>query len=280
MNLACRPALLLLFSQSARLAGPTLALLLLAAHWPAEAFGRFAAAYALASLLGLVPATGLSAWLLDRSARQPAAARAMLRRAWRMLSGLALPVLGLAAAVAALAPGYDARTLVPLTAAMLLAGAVDCAIAALRAQKREGSVAASALPANLALLAAVLLLEGRGTEAIALAWLAVRGVQVALLAAMTARVLPSATAAAPPVEPCWPFFASQSAGVIYGQADTLLVQSIAGDAATGVYAIAVRLLQLAGFAAQTLAQWFQPRLAATAIDGRDWQTQRQVVAAR
>ncbi|MCB9929840.1 MAG: hypothetical protein H6844_10570 [Alphaproteobacteria bacterium] len=88
----------------------------------------------------------------------------MLRRAWRMLSGLGLPVLGLAAAVAALAPGYDARTLVPLTAAMLLAGAVDCAIAALRAQKREGSVAASALPANLALLAAVLLLEGRGRK--------------------------------------------------------------------------------------------------------------------
>ena len=69
-----RPALLLITSQAAWLAGPSAALLLLAAMWPAEAFGRFASAYALASLLGLLPATGLSAWLLDCSAREPGGA--------------------------------------------------------------------------------------------------------------------------------------------------------------------------------------------------------------
>ena len=268
-------ALLLLASQGARLAGPSLALLLLAAAWPAEAFGRFASAYAFASLLGLLPATGLSAWLLDRSARQPGSARAMLGRAWGLLALCALPLLALAATIAAVATSYQGMTLPLLTAAMLLAGAADNGFAALRAQRREAPVAAIALPANLGLLLAAALLHGQGAAAVVLAWLAVRIVQIAALALATAQTLPPAGTPAPRLGSAWPFFGSQSAGVVYGQADTLLVHALAGEVAAGAYAIAIRLLQLASFAAQTLAQWFQPRLAAAAAGGADWLVERR-----
>lgn len=272
---AVHAALLLFASQGARLAGPSLALLLLAAAWPVEAFGRFASAYALASLLGLLPATGLSAWLLDRSARQPGAARAMLWRAWCLLTLCALPLLALAATIATASPSYQGVTLPLLTAAMLLAGAADNGFATLRAQRREAPVAAIALPANLGLLLAAALLHGQGAPAVALAWLAVRMVQIAALVLATARALPPAGTPAPPLASAWPFFGSQSAGVVYGQADTLLVHALAGEVAAGAYAIAIRLLQLASFAAQTLAQWFQPRLAAAAAGGADWLAERR-----
>lgn len=272
---AVHAALLLIASQGARLAGPSLALLLLAAAWPAEAFGRFASAYALASLLGLLPATGLSAWLLDRSARQPGAARTMLRRAWGLLALCALPLLAIAATITTVSMSYESMTLPALTAAMLLAGAADNGFAALRAQQREVPVAAVAVPANLGLLTAAALFHEQGAVAIALAWLAVRVVQIAAVGLATARTLPPATAAPPPLRSAWPFFGSQSAGVVYGQADTLLVHALAGEVAAGAYAIAIRLLQLASFAAQTLAQWFQPRLAAAAAGSADWLAERR-----
>jgi|GEM_PF-4643509 len=265
-----RAAILLLTSQTSRLAGPSLALLLLAALWPAEAFGRFASAYALASLLGLLPATGLSAWLLDRSARRPGAARAMLRQAWSALA-LAAPLAGaLALAVAAASPGFEAGLLLCLTAAMLLAGAADNGFAAFRAQRREGPVTAIALPANLALLTGAAVFASNGEIAVALGWLAIRAGQVAAIAIAAARVLPPASEPAASLRSALPFFGSQGAGVVYGQADTLLVHALVGEVAAGLYAVGVRLLQLASFAAQSLAQWFQPRLAASAVCSAEW----------
>lgn len=268
-------ALLLVTSQAARLAGPSAALLLLAAMWPAEAFGRFAGAYALASLLGLLPATGLSAWLLDRSAREAGAARGMLWRAWAMMAGLGALAMMVAVGLSAVMPGYGGAALPALTLAMLLAGAADNGFAALRGQRNEGPVAAIAVPTNLALLAAAFVLHEQGAETVAVAWVLVRSSQVAMLAWSTARFLPPSTGPAPSYRTIGPFFGSQSAGVFYGQADTLLVHALAGEVAAALYTIAARLLQLASFAAQTLAQWFQPRLAAEVMDSPDWLAQRR-----
>ncbi len=270
-----RSAMLLIVSQGARLAGPSLALLLLAALWPAGTFGSFASAYALASLVGLLPATGLSAWLLDRSARQPGAARPMLRRAWLLLAGFGIAAVGLAGCVSVMLPDYSDAILPTLTLAMLLAGAADNGFAALRAQRREDMVAVIALPANAALLASAALLHGDGAEAIACAWAGVRGVQVLALSLAAARTLPRSTSPGPPLRQVWPFFGSQSAGVVYGQADTLLVHALAGEVAAGLYNVAARLLQLASFGAQTLAQWFQPRLAAAPAGSTPWLRQRR-----
>jgi hypothetical protein len=175
------PALLLLASQAARLAGPSAALLLLAAVWSAERFGAFASAYALASLLGLLPATGLSAWLLDRSARHPKAAKAMLWRAWSVQAGMGVVAMAIAVGLAASVPGYSGAMLAALTGAMLLAGAADNGFAVLRGQRNEAPVAAVALPANLALLVSAVLVHDQGAEAVAATWVAVRGVQVASL---------------------------------------------------------------------------------------------------
>lgn len=267
--------MLLIVSQGARLAGPTMALLLLAALWPTEIFGLFASAYALASLLGLLPATGLSAWILDRSARQPAAARAILCRAWLIDTILGLVAMGIALGVSALLPDYPLAVLPALTLAMLLAGAADNGFAALRAQKREAAVTAIALPANIGLLAVAALLHTDGAAAIAFAWAGIRAMQVFALGWAAMRTLPPAALPAPPLAQIWPFFGSQAAGVVYGQADTLLVHALAGEMAAGLYNIATRLLQLASFVAQTLAQWFQPRLAASPAGTASWLDQRR-----
>ena len=185
-------AILLATTQSARLVGPGLAMLLLAGVWSAAEFGAFAGTLALASLLGLVPATGLSAWLLDQSARRPGAARAMLGGAWRGLALLALPLL-LAGALTTLTAANNETLLLTLTAAMLLAGAADNGFASLRAQHREADIARIALPANLAVLAAAAVLHSSGAEAVALTWLAVRALQVAAVWLAARRSLPAPT---------------------------------------------------------------------------------------
>ena len=77
-----------------------------------------------------------------------------------------------------------------------------------------------------------------------------------------------------PVFEALPFFASQSAGIAYGQIDTLLVFALLGDVAAGLYNAALRLLQLGSQAAQTLAQWFQPRLAVLTLESEAWQWER------
>ena len=199
----------------------------------------------------------------------------MLWRAWAMMAGLGELAMMVAVGLSAVMPGYGGVALPALTLAMLLAGVADNGFAALRGQRNEGPVAAIAVPTNLALLAAAFVLHERGAEAVAIAWVLVRSAQVVVLAWSTARFLPPSTAPAPPWRNIWPFFGSQSAGVFYGQADTLLVHALAGEVAAALYTIAARLLQLASFAAQTLAQWFQPRLAAEVVDGPDWLAQRR-----
>ncbi|MGY9056469.1 MAG: hypothetical protein ACKVGZ_12850, partial [Alphaproteobacteria bacterium] len=71
-----RDAILMALSQAARVLGPGLAMIILATQWEPAVFGDFVSLYALASLLILPVAAGLSAYLLDRIARSPEAAKA------------------------------------------------------------------------------------------------------------------------------------------------------------------------------------------------------------
>ncbi len=267
-------ASLLLASQSARLVGPGLAMLLLARYWAPSDYGGFAAAFALASLLGLLPAAGFSAWLLDRSARRPEAARPMLVRALAAQALLTAPMLAVAYAAARmlnLAP-VDLTLTLTLTAA--LTGAGDIAVAALRAQKFEQPVALAAIPANLTLLGGILVWHGSGALAIAMLWGLVRFGQSLALGYAAWRSLPPSTRDDPTsqvrLREALPFIASQMPGVLYGQIDTILVRLALGEAAAGLYNAALRLLMLASFAAQSLAQWFQPRLAGIAAGSQPW----------
>tara|TARA_R110002073_G_scaffold49250_3_gene131674 strand:- start:242 stop:1450 length:1209 start_codon:yes stop_codon:yes gene_type:complete len=268
-------ALLLAASQAARLAGPGLALIYLASAWPPAAFGRFVTIYAFASLLALLPAVGLSAYLLDRSARAPRHARAMLRQALLVLAGFAIIATAVAWTAIGVSADFEAPLVLTLLVAMLLAGACEVTIASLRAQRQERAVALLAVPANAALLGFAFFTAASGPLTVALAWLIIRAVQATLLIVTTWRLLPEGEARPPPLRSALPFFASQSAGIAYGQADTLLVHALLGEVAAGLYNAALRLLQLASFAAQALAQWFQPRLASLAVASPEWQAQRR-----
>ena len=65
--------------------------------------------------------------------------------------------------------------------------------------------------------------------------------------------------------------------MFYTHLDTLLVRAFLGEAAAGLYNAALRLLQLASMGAQTLSQWFQPRLAAHEPDSPEWRRQRKLL---
>jgi O-antigen/teichoic acid export membrane protein len=267
-------ASLLLGSQAARLVGPGLAMLVLAGRWTPTDYGDFAAAFALASVLGLLPATGFSAWLLDRSARSPGEARRMVGWALAALLLLLGPLLVVAYAIAKGLQITAVDLALALTLTAVLTGAADVLIAALRAQQLELPVALAAVPANLTLLAGVVVWHGSGALAIAILWGLVRGGQCLALGLAAWRYLPltAREAGAKPMRlrDSLPFVGSQMPGVLYGQIDTLLVRVVLGETAAGLYNAALRLLMLASFAAQSLSQWFQPRLATAAVCSPEW----------
>ncbi len=267
-----RDAVLLVASQAARVLGPGLAMLILAARWEPDAFGEFASHFALASLIAFLPAAGLSAFILDQGGRAPQTLRAAMRTCDRVL--LAALVLPLAAGLATYA--FDpARQSIPVTLyiALVLAAFVELRISAFRAVRQEKNAFPPILIAN-GVIALAATIPGLGPWQVGLLWAMARGFQLAVLFIRAHKTLPQAGAADPHCQNILPFIASQSAGVFYAHLDTLLVRALLGEAAAGLYNAALRLLQLASMAAQTLSQWFQPRLAALPADSPEWRRQR------
>lgn len=270
-----RDAYLLALSQAARVLGPGLAMIVLAAKWEPDQFGAFASHFALASLIAFLPATGLSAFILDRGGRAPDTLRATLRAADRLLAfTLAAPLI--AGLIAFVLDGN--RTAIPVTlyVAMTVAAFVELRISAFRAIRQETQVFPFILIANGVFILAALI-PGLGPWAIGLIWAMARGFQLLALQARARRALPATAATPPPFAEITPFIASQSAGVFYTHLDTLLVRAFLGEAAAGLYNAALRLLQLASMGAQTLSQWFQPRLAAHEADSPEWLRQRKLL---
>lgn len=270
-----RDAILLALSQAARVLGPGLAMVVLAAKWEPETFGEFASHFALASLVAFLPAAGLSAFILDRGGREPASLRATLRSCDRLLAAtLALPLL---AGLIAFAFDSD-RTTIPVTLyiAMTLAAFVELRVSAFRATKQEKQVFPFILIANGIIILAALL-PGLDSWAVGLFWAMARGFQLVVLTIRAGKAFPQTEARLAQTAAILPFIASQSAGVFYTHLDTLLVRAFLGEAAAGLYNAALRLLQLASMAAQTLSQWFQPRLAAQEPDSAGWLRQRRIL---
>ncbi len=264
-------------TQAARIAGPGLAMVILAAGWQPALFGEFASRFALAGLLALAPAAGFSAYILDRGARQPEALRALLKQIGRAFAAFCcVLMLGLAAFAWAWSVSASLE-IAPYLMMMGLAGGVDIVVAALRSRKRETTVASIVLPANAAILATALasFATDLGPAVVAWLWVAIRAAQLAAASVWAMQLLPGGSVPAPVLTTAGPFLASQSAGIVYSHLDTLLVRLLLGEAAAGIYNAALRLLHLAGAIGQTLAQWFQPRLAALAADSPAWLAQRQ-----
>jgi O-antigen/teichoic acid export membrane protein len=269
-------AVLLALCQGARIAGPGLAMVLLAAAWEPSVFGSFASHYAAASLIAFLPAAGLSAYILDQGARAPQHLRGILRFCDRLL--IAVISLFLATGfLALLAIHGRAGVPFPLYGAMSLAALVEVRIAALRSCRMERAVATVAIPANLAILGAAAGLHQAGPTFVAASWLIVRVLQLASALIMADFALPARDTKGARLSPVLPFILSQSAGTVYSHADTLMVRLLLGETAAGLYNAALRLLQIASLAAQTLAQWFQPRLAGLVPDTPPWRRQRRVL---
>lgn len=267
-----RDAIMLAASQAARVLGPGVAMLILAARWEPETFGAFASHFALAGLIAFLPAAGLSAFLLDQGGRAPGRLRPALRLCDRFL----LLVLALPLAAGLIAFGLeDQREAIPVTLylAMTLAAFVELRIAAFRGMRREREAFPPIILAN-GVIALSALLPGIDAWQAGLIWSMARGFQLIVLTIRARKVLPKAAGIMPYRGQFLPFIASQSAGVLYAHADTLLVRALLGEAAAGLYNAALRLLQLAGMAAQTLSQWFQPRLASQAPMSLEWRRQR------
>ncbi len=270
-----RDAYLLAASQAARVLGPGLAMIILAARWEPVTFGAFACHFALASLIAFLPATGLSAFILDRGGRAPDSLRNALRTCDRLLAfTLAVPLI---AGLVAFGLDDD-RTSIPVTLyiAMTIAAFVELRISAFRATRQENQVFPFILIANGVFILAALI-PGLGAWAIGLTWAMARGFQLLVLQTKAARAFPAGDRAKPATPEIMPFIASQSAGVFYAHLDTLLIRAFLGEAGAGLYNAALRLLQLASMGAQTLSQWFQPRLAAHAPDSPDWLVQRKLL---
>lgn len=268
-------AFLLALAQAARVLGPGLAMIILAARWQPDAFGTFASHFALAGLIAFLPAAGLSAFILDQGGRASENLRAALRTCDRVLAAsLALPLIA-GLIVFAMDP---ARDTIPVTlyVAMTLAAFVELRIAAFRAIRQEKQVFPFIIIVN-GIIALSALIPDFDAWQIGVVWSMARGFQLIVLFSRAYKHLPAGPASVSFSGQLLPFIASQSAGVVYTHLDTLLVRAFLGEAAAGVYNAALRLLQLASMAAQTLSQWFQPRLAAHPPDSAGWLHQRRLL---
>ena len=172
-----------------------------------------------------------------------------------------------------LALSQAARVLGPGLAMIILAAFVELRVSAFRAAQQEKQVFPLILIANAAFIVAALM-PGFGPWEIGLIWAMARGFQVAVLTIRARKAFPTSSATSPNTAETLPFIAPQSAGVFYAHLDTLMVRAFLGEAAAGLYNAALRLLQLANMVAQSLSQWFQPRLADVPLDSDGWLRQR------
>lgn len=275
-----RDAILMALSQAARVLGPGLAMIILATQWEPAVFGDFVSLYALASLLILPVAAGLSAYLLDRIARSPEAAKAeFMEAAAYLLMWVAVIFvpMGLLYAFGLFIPS---GILILIVMFVLMSALVDLFQSTLRALQNEMPVTIITSSGNIALLLATYLLSEQSILLMLIVWFYIRFFQLISALQIIRKRYPGTKP-----RPMWmmktktilPFIASQSAGVLYAHLDTLLVRAFLGEAAAGLYNAALRLLQLGSMAAQSLSQWFQPRLAAVPLVSDEWLRQRMLL---
>jgi O-antigen/teichoic acid export membrane protein len=246
---------------------------LLPRHLGDEGLGKFTTAASLTDLCGLLASLGITGYLVKEVARKGMDARSEILNALALRVPLTIGACGLAVASAALL-GYDTLTtqLVYLLCLNIAFSALSTVLAAALHGMQEMRPAAliSAMSKGLLLaLVALVLYQGYGLIGVMMAYnvaaaaallaylivLARRGGLGGQLDLRTWRVILLGSL---------PFFVWQSAVLVYGQLDVILLAHYTRDAVVGWYGAAYRIIGIPVFVPTIIAAAVYPALSRTA----------------
>ncbi|MHB0875606.1 MAG: oligosaccharide flippase family protein [Anaerolineae bacterium] len=246
---ATRSAAVLLFGASAAQAMMAVALLIVARHLGADAYGRYTASFSACTLSAVLFSFGLDSWLLREGARRPAdrqrslgevlAFKLVLGLPWLLILGVVLP---------AVAPRSFPRSLVVVAAVATLADGIFTAYhAAFKSSLRNTATATTLLVSRgLILVGAVAMVYAgaRNDLAYAIARLAAVAIGLAVAVGM-AGVGPLRTSIRRLValgREAAAFAVNDLLAIVYAQADIVIVAIALSSRDAGLYSPASSLI--------------------------------------
>ena len=237
--------------------------------------GKLAFGLAFTTLLGLLPDLGTATFLTKEVARAPERALTLTTTTFGMRLVLGALAFAGAATVATFGDQDDLtrRILYVMSAGMLVVSLSSAAVATLQGLQRIRALAAFSLATKLgyAGIAVAVLVAGFGPLEVACAWVVSQalGLAVALLAlakhtsGSLRPVLDRATVRLL-LAGGLPFFMWQSALMVYGQVDAVILSFLTQEAVVGWYAAAYRLVTIPVFLPTIVLTVLFPALSATA----------------
>lgn len=239
--------------------------------------GKFAFAFALTRLTGLLAELGAATYLAKTLAKQDASGQSSVAAAFLMRAPLSLMAAG-AALLTAEVGAHDevTRSVVRVLAlGIVLDSTLGIVQGTLQGRGRMRAYAACGLTSKLGFAAAATaaLLSGGGPTEVAVAWLAAQALGVAAGIALLGR--PAGLRRAIDGR-AWravfvgglPFFIWQGALLVYGQIDAVILSFLSGDAVVGWYSAAYRIVTIPAFVPAILVTVLLPALAASSGDAR------------
>ncbi|MBO0708378.1 MAG: oligosaccharide flippase family protein [Candidatus Dormibacteraeota bacterium] len=235
--------------------------------------GRFAFAFALVGLVGLVPNLGTSTWLAKAIAQEPDRAGDLTARVVTIRLPVAMVVAtGTVFAAQALVHDLITQRTIDVFCLVMVVMSVDLT-ATLQGLHRMRVIGLANAAANLSYagFGSLVLLTGGGPSRLALVYVLSQAAGQAVMAAVVLRSLRLAWR--PTRGSLWlvvagglPFFVWQAALVIYGQIDQVMLGFLSPDRVVGWYAAAYRIVSVPAFIPVLLTIVAYPALAATTRD--------------